>query len=221
MKEDAGLGRVYLPREDFARFGIDTHALTNGTAPSSLRPLMEFEAQRAREYYRAAEELLPLINDDSQAAPVDVGGDLSPLARANRRPQLRRVLRPRRAQSSREAGLSLVKGWLAIPMSVALLTIRGRARSPSSAAGWPDWPRQRAGRRRLSRRTLRAPPLPRRPRLVLRASRHRRSSRQLPARPARLLHQPYRLLSTVLGSSSRSAGTTRSPSSCPAASPRR
>jgi phytoene synthase len=68
VKEDAGLGRVYLPREDFARFGVDTHALTNGAAPSSLRPLLEFEAQRAREYYRAAEELLPLINDDSQAA---------------------------------------------------------------------------------------------------------------------------------------------------------
>ena len=32
VKEDAGLGRVYLPREDFARFGIDVHALTNGSA---------------------------------------------------------------------------------------------------------------------------------------------------------------------------------------------
>ena len=31
VKEDAGLGRVYLPREDFARFGIDAHALTNGS----------------------------------------------------------------------------------------------------------------------------------------------------------------------------------------------
>ena len=36
--------RVYLPREDFARFGIDTHADTNGSAPASLRPVMEFEA---------------------------------------------------------------------------------------------------------------------------------------------------------------------------------
>jgi phytoene synthase len=68
VKEDAGLGRVYLPREDFARFGIDAQALTNGSAPASLRPVMEFEALRARAYYRAAEELLPLINDDSRAA---------------------------------------------------------------------------------------------------------------------------------------------------------
>jgi len=68
VKEDAGLGRVYLPREDFARFGIDAHVLTNGSAPASMRELMEFEALRARAYYRAAEDLLPFINEDSQAA---------------------------------------------------------------------------------------------------------------------------------------------------------
>lgn len=68
VKEDASMGRVYLPREDFARFGLGAQALANGSAPRSLRPLLEFEAQRAREYYRAANELLPLINEDSQAA---------------------------------------------------------------------------------------------------------------------------------------------------------
>jgi phytoene synthase len=68
VKEDAGLGRVYLPREDFARFGIDVHALTNGSTPTSMRPLLEFEALRARGYYSAAQELLPLIDEDSQPA---------------------------------------------------------------------------------------------------------------------------------------------------------
>jgi len=68
VKEDAGLGRVYLPREDFVRFGLDAQALANGSGPQSLRPLLEFEAQRAREYYRAGDELLPLINEDSRAA---------------------------------------------------------------------------------------------------------------------------------------------------------
>ena len=68
VREDAQLGRVYLPREDFARFGLDTHALTNGSAPEALRPVLEFEALRARSFYRAAEELLPLIDEDSQPA---------------------------------------------------------------------------------------------------------------------------------------------------------
>lgn len=68
VKEDAALGRVYLPREDFARFNIDVHALTNGSAPESLQPLMEFEAARARAYYFSAPELLPLIDEDSRGA---------------------------------------------------------------------------------------------------------------------------------------------------------
>ena len=68
VKEDSQLGRVYLPSEDLRRFGVEASALTNGNAAAAFRPVLEFEAQRAREYYRAAEELLPLIDDDSQAA---------------------------------------------------------------------------------------------------------------------------------------------------------
>jgi 15-cis-phytoene synthase len=75
IKEDAEFGRVYLPREDFARFGIDVQVLMNGSSSStaaagagSLRPLLEFEAQRAREFYTAADELLPLVDEDSQGA---------------------------------------------------------------------------------------------------------------------------------------------------------
>ena len=68
VREDAQLGRVYLPREDFGRFGLDVRAMTNGSAPQALRPVLEFEALRAREFYRAAEELLPLIDEDSRPA---------------------------------------------------------------------------------------------------------------------------------------------------------
>jgi 15-cis-phytoene synthase len=68
VQEDANLGRVYLPREDFARFGLDVQALTNGSAPTTLRPVLEFEALRARGFYRAAEDLLPLIDEDSRPA---------------------------------------------------------------------------------------------------------------------------------------------------------
>ncbi len=68
VREDAQLGRVYLPREDFERFGLSAYALTNGSAPEVLRPVLEFEALRARGFYRAAEDLLPLIDEDSQPA---------------------------------------------------------------------------------------------------------------------------------------------------------
>jgi 15-cis-phytoene synthase len=68
VREDVQLGRVYLPREDFARFGLDVHGLTNGSAPEALRPVLEFEAQRALRFYRAADDLLLLIDEDSRPA---------------------------------------------------------------------------------------------------------------------------------------------------------
>lgn len=73
VKEDAGLGRIYLPEEDLAQFGCSSEelapgALRNGFDPARFRPLLEFEAGRAREFYRAADELLPLLDPDSQPA---------------------------------------------------------------------------------------------------------------------------------------------------------
>ena len=68
VKEDSQLGRVYLPREDLRRFDVEAKALTNGDAANAFRPVLEFEAERARELYRAADELMPLIDDDSQPA---------------------------------------------------------------------------------------------------------------------------------------------------------
>jgi phytoene synthase len=73
VKEDAIMGRVYLPVEDFERFGLSPALLApaatdNGFHPAVLVPLLEFEAARAREYYRAAESLVPLVHRDSQAA---------------------------------------------------------------------------------------------------------------------------------------------------------
>ncbi|MFZ1136736.1 MAG: phytoene/squalene synthase family protein [Candidatus Korobacteraceae bacterium] len=68
VKEDSSLGRVYLPSEDLRRFGVEASALNNGNAAAAFRPVLEFEAQRARELYRSADELLPMIDDNSQPA---------------------------------------------------------------------------------------------------------------------------------------------------------
>ncbi len=68
VKEDAEMGRVYLPKEDLARFGVEASLLANAAASASLRPVLEFEAARAREFYRAADELLPLVDEDSRPA---------------------------------------------------------------------------------------------------------------------------------------------------------
>ncbi len=72
VREDASLDRVYLPVEDMERFGVNAAQLA-GTRSSSdltpnLRELLAFEADRARSYYRAANDLLPLIDADARPA---------------------------------------------------------------------------------------------------------------------------------------------------------
>jgi phytoene synthase len=68
VKEDAALGRVYLPQEDFAQFGISPTDISITSDAGKLRLLLELQAQRAFENYRAGEELLNLISEDSQPA---------------------------------------------------------------------------------------------------------------------------------------------------------
>jgi phytoene synthase len=68
IKEDAQMGRIYLPQEDLARYGITAEELASWADLVRLRPLLQMEAQRAREFYAAAEQLLPLIDDDAQPA---------------------------------------------------------------------------------------------------------------------------------------------------------
>jgi 15-cis-phytoene synthase len=68
VKEDATLGRIYLPGEDLEQCGISAAELTSNPNHERTRPLLEVQAQRAFDNYRAAEELLPLISEDSQPA---------------------------------------------------------------------------------------------------------------------------------------------------------
>jgi 15-cis-phytoene synthase len=68
VKEDANMGRVYIPREDLDRFGISVQELSTGSNREKLRPLFEMQAQRARDFYKAADQLIPLIDEVSQPA---------------------------------------------------------------------------------------------------------------------------------------------------------
>jgi 15-cis-phytoene synthase len=68
VKEDAAMGRVYLPEEDLAKFGLSAADLLARPDPARFRPLLELEADRAREFYQAGEQLIPYISEDSQPA---------------------------------------------------------------------------------------------------------------------------------------------------------
>jgi phytoene synthase len=68
VKEDAAMGRVYLPDEDLAKFGLCAADLLSNPDAARFRPLLTLEADRAREFYQAGDQLIPYISEDSQPA---------------------------------------------------------------------------------------------------------------------------------------------------------
>ncbi len=68
VREDAGMGRVYLPEEDLAKFNLSASDLLSSPDLARIKPLLALEADRAREFYVAGEELIPYISEDSQPA---------------------------------------------------------------------------------------------------------------------------------------------------------
>jgi 15-cis-phytoene synthase len=68
VKEDAAMGRVYLPLEDLQKFELSPGDLQGSPDRARLRPLLALEANRARDFYRSGHELIPLVSEDSQPA---------------------------------------------------------------------------------------------------------------------------------------------------------
>ena len=68
VKEDAAMGRVYLPEEDLGKFDLTAADLLAAPDAARFRPLLKLEADRAREGYQAGDQLIPYISEDSQPA---------------------------------------------------------------------------------------------------------------------------------------------------------
>ena len=67
--KDFANGRVYLPRDEMARFGYDEAALAAQTRDDRFVRLMQFQADRAHEYFRKAAALLPREDRRSMVGP--------------------------------------------------------------------------------------------------------------------------------------------------------
>jgi len=68
VQEDAAMGRIYLPEEDLAKFGLSASELLTAPDPARFRPLLALEADRAREFYASGDQLIPFVSEDSQPA---------------------------------------------------------------------------------------------------------------------------------------------------------
>ncbi|MEO3929915.1 phytoene/squalene synthase family protein [Micromonosporaceae bacterium B7E4] len=71
VAEDLDRGRIYLPAEDLARFGVTpahlVAAARRGRATPPIRQLIEYEVSRAREHYVAAAPGVTLLAPASQS----------------------------------------------------------------------------------------------------------------------------------------------------------
>jgi squalene synthase HpnC len=74
VAEDRRAGRVYLPAEDMARFGVVPADLDKSSTPEGVRKLLAFETDRAQALFR---EGAPLVKSLRGWARLSIGGFLA------------------------------------------------------------------------------------------------------------------------------------------------
>ena len=74
VKVDLEHGRVYLPQEDLARFGVTEQALAAGVVTEPIRRLLAHECQRARQFFAAAAQAMPHADAHKLVAAEIMGG---------------------------------------------------------------------------------------------------------------------------------------------------
>jgi len=108
VREDYENGRVYLPAEDLAKFDCDPATLGQPTPPPGFTRLVEFEAERARDWYATGWKLLGLLDRRSAACTGAMAGIYRHLLeRISADPAA--VLRGRVSLSGREKAIVAVK----------------------------------------------------------------------------------------------------------------
>jgi len=66
VKEDAAMGRIYLPQEDLRKFGISNEQIFAGEINDNFIEMMKFQIGRARDYYLTGEKGISLLEKDSR-----------------------------------------------------------------------------------------------------------------------------------------------------------
>lgn len=111
VREDAEMGRVYLPHEDLRRFGISYEAMLRGEPGPGWNALVAFETRRARELFESGYQVLRYIPRRPAACVQTMAGIYEGiLQKIERDPQL--PLRERAALSKREKLRVVLGSWL-------------------------------------------------------------------------------------------------------------
>jgi len=66
--EDLERGRIYLPREEIAGFGLTEQDIFSCKVTPKYKDMMNFQIKRARDYYKLAEQGVPMLAPDARFA---------------------------------------------------------------------------------------------------------------------------------------------------------
>jgi 15-cis-phytoene synthase len=114
LREDAGNGRVYLPREDLVRYHLSTDGRFEGEE-GQLDALVRFQARRAGEWFERGHELMPLLDRRSEACVLA-------MTNIYRRVLARIEADPEQASRARVSLPIWEKAWVAVRSLVAAAT---------------------------------------------------------------------------------------------------
>lgn len=110
VREDFQRGRIYLPQEDLARFGIREADLAFDIAPEGWGALMHFEIARAREYFESGLRVTDHIPRRAAACVLTMAGIYQAiLQRLEREPDL--PLRRRLSLDTSEKLAVMLGSW--------------------------------------------------------------------------------------------------------------
>jgi squalene synthase HpnC len=113
VAEDLACGRIYLPADDLARFGVTAADLAEPAAGPAVRDLMRFETDRARQLL---DQGAPLVGTLRGAARLAVAGYLAggraalAAIRAQQYDVLSATARPRKPRMAVELAKAYVRG---------------------------------------------------------------------------------------------------------------
>ncbi len=111
VREDALMGRVYLPQEDLRRFGVRENDLTGGSPGQAWTNLIAFETDRARALFESGYHVMRYIPRRAGACVQTMAGIYEGiLQKIERDPAL--PLRERAALSRSEKLRVVMKSWL-------------------------------------------------------------------------------------------------------------
>ncbi len=66
IKEDAAMGRIYLPQEDLRKFDVSEQQIFAGGTDENFVEMMKFQITRARDFYQTGEKGIRLLEKDSR-----------------------------------------------------------------------------------------------------------------------------------------------------------